>query len=446
MRRVLTLAVFFLAAVGPSPARDLFVDYLAGYLVEAPVLNAPNCAGAAFEDPRLRPFEQALCFFHKPAPSPEDLQQAIDLMEQAQVAGLPPVHQQLASLVNGLAHCAGAQRHLDRFRDSGNQNELERTYFCRDRRAAQAELQAIRWNHALFDYAPGLPPQQTLNARITEMSACHAGVLAPAFDAECGLITTMTDSEIRAFVDEAVGQTVIKYFSGVESSITAMFARKLERAQGLLESSGAAIGGLEATAGNVNAEYEGLNRAYEAARDSKMAPIYERYREAILRATSILDEFERWQGGLFITAENVNLLPTISQRSAELEEELARIEDLQFRDKALALVEDIRRIVNGEEEDRAAVATLCKIYFCELTSRRAIAGVIRACRRPALADNPLCIEPDGRIVDGKLTATFAGTESSIDIVDMCRGAGVDVAFTAVNLAPEASATCLANLP
>ena len=444
MSRLLLLAALVLVAV-PAVARDLFVDNLAGYTIESRVLDAPNCSGPAFNDTRLESFERALCIFHRPARSPAETDEAIELMVQAQTRGLPPVHQQLASLITGLAHCDGAQRHLDAFRDSGNSNELERTYFCRDRRAAQAELNAIRWNHALFEFADGLPPQRSLDARLTEMSACHAGVLDHSFDAECGLLSNLTETEINAFVDEAVSETITRYFSGVESPITAMFSRKVARAEGLLESSEGGIAGLEQQAAVVNGEFDALNRVYEAARDTKMGPIYEGYRSAILRATSILDEFDRWKGGLFITSENVNLLPKIAERSVELQEELTRTEELAFSAKAQALAADIRRIVNSEEENRATVAALCRIYFCELTNRRAMTGVIRACRRPALVDNPLCIGSDSQIIDGTLTVDFDGAHS-VDVVDLCRGAGVDAAFTVVDMAPATAATCLAGLP
>ena len=366
-------------------------------------------------------------------------------MEQAQIRGLPPVHQQLAGLITGLAQCDGAKRHLDAYRASNQENELERTFFCRDRRLAQADLNAIRWNHALFDYAEGLTPAQSLDARLTEMSACHAGVLDSGLDAECGLISNLSETEINAFVDEAVAETIQRYFSGVESPITAMFSRKLGRAEGLLESSQAGIAALQESAAVVNGEYTALNTAYETARDTKMAPIYDAYRDAILRATSILDEFDRWKGGLFITVENINLLPTIVERSGEVQEELTRTQELAFQTKAEALTADIARLVNGEAENQATVGALCRIYFCELTNRRSIAGVIRACRRPALADNPLCITQSGQIASGTLTVDFNGAQS-VNIVDLCRGAGVDPAFTVVDMSPTTSATCLAGLP
>ena len=240
--------LFALAALaglgGPAVARDLFVDNLAGYTIRPAVLSAPNCEGAAFADPTLDSFEKALCVFHRPARSPADTDSVVSLMEQAQIRGLPPVHQQLAGLITGLAHCDGAKRHLDAYRASNRENELERTLFCRDRRLAQADLNAISWNHALFDYAEGLAPERSLDARLTEMSACHAGVLDAGLDAECGLISNLSETEITAFVDEAVGETIQRYFSGVESPITAMFSRKLGRAEGLLESSQAGIDAL----------------------------------------------------------------------------------------------------------------------------------------------------------------------------------------------------------
>ncbi len=439
----LTLALIVAAA--PAPARDLFVDHLSGYTVEAEILNAPNCAGPVFDLPGLENFEKGICVFHRPARSTEDTERAISLLDQAQIGGLPAVHQQFATLLTGLAHCGLADRHLEAYRASGNQDSLSRALMCRDRRRAQAELNAIRWNHALFEYGEGLTPELSLNARLTEMSACQAGVLNADFDAECGLLTDLSEAEINAFVDEAVDVVIERYFAGVESPITAMFSRKLGRAEGLLESARGNIDALAGEAEDVNGQYAAFNTAYEDARDSKMAPIYEAYREAILRATSILDEFDRWKDGLFINALNVNLLPKIVERSGELEEELARVEELGFRTTAEALTGDVRRIINSDAELRAAQAQLCRVYFCELTSRRAIPNTIRACRRPSLAGNPLCVGTDGTLRDGALSVDFDGPQS-VSVEDLCRGAGLDPAFTVLDMSPATSATCLGALP
>lgn len=441
----LALVAAGLVLATPAASRDLFVNNLAGYTITAPILDAPNCEGPAFADVNLRSFEKALCLFHRPARSPEVTQQVVTLMEQAQTEGLPPVHQQLSALVTGLAECTEAERHLDLYRASGNQDLLERTYFCRDRRLAQAELNAIRWNHALFDYADGLAPARALDARLTEMGSCQAGALSPDFDAECGLITTMSETEIGAFVDAAAGAVITSYFSGIESPITAMFSRKVGRAEGLVESAAAGIADIKAGADAVNREYDALNTVYVAARDGKMGPIYDAYREAILRATAILDEFDRWKGGLFITTENINLMPKITERARELDGELTRVSDLAFEVKAAALLADIQRIINAEAEDRKTIAALCRVYYCELTSRRAMAGMIRACRRPALAANSICIGLDGAIVNGTLTVDFGGPQS-VAIKDLCQAAGLDPAMTEVNMDSATAALCLSQMP
>lgn len=442
-RFALSLALVTLAL--PVAARDVFVDTLSGYVVEKAVLNAPNCDGPAFDEPGIKSFEQGLCVFHRPARSPADTDRAIALLTEAQTRGLPPVHQQLATLIGGLGHCANATRNLDTYRASNQSDGLARLLFCRDRRQAIAELNAIRWNHALFDYEDGLAAGQTLEARLGEMAACHAGPLAASLDAECGLISNLSETEINAFVDDAAGDVITTYFSGVESPITAMFSRKLGRAQGLLDSARGAIGGLKSDADAVNAEHDALNAAYVAARDTKMAPIHDAYRAAILRATAIMDEFDRWKAGLFVNAEGTNLMPKIQERAVELDEELTRVQALQFRTKATALAADIRRVVNGAAENRATIGALCRIYFCELTSRRAKADTIRACRRPGLAGNPLCIGQDGNIISGELRVDFGGAQTTT-VTALCQAAGVDAAFAVVNLDPASAATCLGALP
>jgi hypothetical protein len=436
----LALAVCIQIAVG----RDLFVDNLSGYTIESRVLDAPNCSGPAIPEGSLKTFEVGLCVFHRPARSPQDSDNAISLMQEAQTKGLPRVHQQLAALISGLAHCSGATRHLDAYRASSNQNLLERTYFCRERRLAQGDLNAIHWNHALFDYSDGLGAARSLNARLSELSSCQAGALSPDFDAECGLISNLSENEINTFADGASGAVIESYFSGVESPVTAMFSRKLKRAEGLVGSARAGINEIKANADAVNQEYAALNQVYVAARDSKMGPIYDAYRDAILRATSILDEFDRWKGGLFITSENINLMPKITERAGELAGEKTRVDGLAFEAKAKALVGDIRRIVNGDAENRAMIAALCRIYYCELTNRRSMASVIRACRRPALANNPLCVGQSGQILSGTLTVDFGGPHP-VAVKDLCQGAGLDPLMTEINMDAERAAACQREL-
>jgi len=438
----MTLAACVVAS--SSDARDVFVDVLRPYVVTTDILGVPACDAEGFDDPRFLELDRGVCLFHTSGRDEQHSKEALDLLQTAQIKGLPPVHQNFATLLSGLLSCDLADRHLQRYRASNQQSLLERAMFCRARRMSVAALGTIRWDQALFEYADDLGADQVLASRLDEMSACYAGSLDPAFDAECGLISNISEVEIEIFVDEGVDPVIEKYFSGVESPITAMFARKLERAEGLRDSAEANIGELEEGAGKVNAAYDALNAVYEAARDEKIKKIYDSYRDAILRANTILDEFERWKGGLFITAQNVNLLPKIAERAVEVDEELARVEELGFVEKVEALTTDVRRIVASEVEDARTVQQLCRIYFCEMSNRRALARVIRACRRPSLTDNPLCIDQDETLRSGLLTVDFAGAQS-IEVGDLCRSAGLEAGFAVTGMGPATAGTCLGAL-
>ena len=96
-------------------------------------------------------------------------------------------------------------------------------------------------------------------------------------------------------------------------------------------------------------------------------------------------------------------------------------------------------------ENQATVSMICRIYFCELTARRSMPDVIRACRRPALVDNPLCVNQDGQMASGVLSVDFEGAQS-ISVEDLCRGAGVDPVFTTLNMGPTSAGTCLSVMP
>lgn len=444
MTRLICLLSCVAALAVPAQARDVFLDNLADYVIEGAILDAPNCEGPAFSNAPLVGFERGLCLYHRPARSAEDLDRAIDLLDQAQVGGLPAVHQQLATLITGLGYCAEAARHLQSYRASGNVDLLARTNFCRARRMSQAELNAMRWDFAMFEYAPELTAPQRLETRLGEMSACYAGVLAPGFDAECGLITSVTETELDAFVDEATAGVVETYFSGVESPITAMFQRKTERAEGAIERAEAAIDGLAEDAGAVNTEYDAYLSAYEAERDAKMTPIYENYTQSILRATAILDEFNRWKEGLFTTPDNNNLKPEITERGVEITEELTRAAETEYAARAGRLVEDVRAIAQSEAENRGLIGQLCRVYYCELSSRRRTAGTIRVCRQPEMANNPLCLGQNGQIKSGVLAVDFDGGQS-IDVADFCRGAGIDDVFLQVGMSPATAGSCLEGM-
>ena len=440
----LTALAVLIAAPG-AEARDTARNSIEGYVIERAVIRAPNCEGSAFDDVRIEAFEKGVCQFHQPARSAEQLDRVLKLLNRAQVQGLPVVHQQLAGFLTGLGHCATAERHLDTFRGSGNADLTARDNFCAARMQSQAELNAIRWDFALFDYAEDLGVPNTLDTRLGEMASCYSGVLAPGFDAECGLITNITETELNVFVDEATDAVVQTYFTGVESPITAMFQRKRERAEGVLAMAGASIQGLKDGAAAVNAEYIAYHSAYETERDAKMTPIYENYRESILRATAILDEFNRWKEGLFMTSDNVNLLPKIVERGVELTEELARVETDDYAARAGKLVDDVRAVVQSEAEHRALIGQLCRVYFCELASRRRMIATQHVCRQPALTNNPICLNAQGQMKGGDLQVNFDG-EQRIGVADFCRAAGIDDVFLTVGLSPATALTCMGQMP
>jgi hypothetical protein len=418
---------------------------LESYTVTAARALKPDCGVAGFNDIRIAEFEQGVCLFHKASRAAEETQAAFDAFRQAQVKGLPPAHQNFAALASGIMNCQQAQADLSRFKASNNQNLMEQTRFCRDRRISAADFGDIRWDQAFFEYENSTQPNFNLDARLTEMGVCYATVLDPAFDAECGLISNVSENEINIFVDEAAGEVIEKYFSGVESPITAMFARKNARAEGLKDSAAAGIADLKSSAAEVNSAHDALNAAYLAAREEKIAKTYNNYRDAILRANTILDEFNRWKGGLFITSEGVNLLPKIVERVVEITEELARVQELGFLGKSDGLVADVRKTIDAKTETAKITAQLCRIYFCELANRRSMEQTIRACRRPALAGNPLCITQDETLRSGVLTVQFEGQQTS-DIKSLCAAAGLDGALTEIGLGPQPAASCLAAMP
>jgi len=445
MRTLLKMLPLAGILLGAAAAQADVANKLEAYTVDPARALRADCKASGFSDQRIAEFEEGVCLFHKASRSPDETQRALDAFRQAQTKGLPPAHQNFASLLTGIMNCQGAQAQLAAFKASDNKDGLAQTRFCRDRRISAADLGSVRWDQAYFEYAAAPQPNFNLDARLTEMAACHASVLAASYDAECGLISNISENEINGFVDEAAGQVIETYFSGVESPITAMFARKIERAKGLKESAAASIDSLKTNAGEVNAQHDALQAAYVAERDGKISKAYSDYRDAVLRANTILDEFNRWKGGLFITVEGVNLLPKLTERVVEITEELTRVQQLGFRDKSEDLVADVRKTIDAKAETAKLTAQLCRVYFCELANRRSMEQTIRSCRRPALANNPLCITQAETMRSGTLTVDFEGQKTT-DVTEFCTAAGVEAPSLAIGIGPQQSATCLAAMP
>lgn len=447
MNRILQLSVPVLlvwGSCGVSVAADLIHNKLEAYTVELASVTPAQCVAEQFDPGMQNEFDRGVCLFHNPLDHSRD-ELAIDNLQQAQLKGLPPVLQNFASLTTGLLHCRQAGRHLETFTASGNQSLLARDQFCRSRRQASASLGDVNWQYAYFDYEPASREGFSLDDRLDEMASCYAGVLDASFDAQCGLISTISDQEIDTFVAEATATVMSRYFEGVESPVSAMFARKVARAEGLTQSAQQGIAELKRQAEAVNNRHEAFDSVYQAAREEKLETIHSSYRTAVLKANSILDEFNRWKGGLFITAQNVNLLPKIQERKSEIDQELARVEGEQFVNKATELLSDIELLLQGDEANQRAVVQLCRIYYCEFANRRAMGELIQVCRRPSMQGNPLCVNADQSPRDGILQGHFSGPVE-VPLQQFCQDSGMEPEFTATGLGPQASHACLALLP
>ncbi len=446
--RHLVNAVVTVGQIAAFPAvaqgADLIHNKLEPYTVTESLVSPDACADDQFDSVTRKEFDKAVCLFHNRETAERNLG-AIDLMQQAQRKGLPPVHQNFSALLSGLLHCRQANRHLEEYRQSENQSLLARAQFCRERRMSMSSFSDVDWEYAYFDYEPSARAGFSLDARLDEMSACYGGALDPAFNAECGLIANISNREIEAFVDEATEAVIEKFFTGAESPITAMFVRKVNRAEGLKTSAATGIENLEQQAGPVNAKYDKFQSVYTEAKEGKIEPIYASYRTAVLKANSIMDEFNRWKDGLFITSENVNLLPKIRERKVEIDEELERIQADQFQPRAEALTTDISRLFDADNANRDAVVQLCRIYYCEMANRRALGGLIQVCRRPGMQGNPLCIEPDQSLRRGTLEVDFNGP-LTVDVAQFCADSGLETEHAAVGLGPQASNACLQSMP
>ena len=431
-------------SIGTASSKDRVANKLEPYTVLLKNITPSECQENQFKDLTIQKFEQSVCIFHNSEEEQRN-EPAIDLLQQAQLKGLPPVHQNFAALMGGLLHCRQANIYLQRYKESENKSHLPHDRFCRARSMSLASFSDVDWQYSYFDYEQTSRAGFNLNARLEEMSSCYGGVLDPAYNAECGLISNISEQEVETLVEKAVAEVIEKYFEGAESPITAMFVRKSSRAEGLLKSAEDSIEDLENKATLVNKKYQAFQRVYDEAKEEKIERIYADYRTSVLKANSIMDEFDRWKGGLFITSEHVNLLPKISERKTQIQEELERITKDQFQFKAESLASDIENIIDGERRNKEVVDQLCRIYFCEFLNKRVLEKTMRICRQPRMQNNPLCVGPDENLRPGILKIDFNGTHE-MKIAQMCTEAGLEPQYAKVGLGRKDSNLCLQSLP
>ncbi|MBF0315372.1 MAG: hypothetical protein HQK50_08700 [Oligoflexia bacterium] len=450
-----------------SAAPQFTYNGLETYTVTVEKVQPAHCAPEHFNrdnsegGKRESKFHRAVCIFHNSA-RPEDNDIALSLFQENQRQGLPPVKQNFSALLEGLLHCRQADFYFKRYRASAarsatsplaaKKNLLEKTRFCRERRLAMASFSDVNWEHAYFDYeavaaANFSLPFFTLKDRIKEMGACYGGVLSTDLNPECGLISNMTETEIENTSSSAVASVLKNYFEGAESPITAMFSRKVERAQGLLSSANARITKISNKAAPLNNQYSALYNVYSTIRDKKLDKITGDYRNSVLLSNTILDEFERWKGGLFITSEGTNLLRKIIERdNPELEGELKRITGKSILPKLQQLLSEIKVLSNQEEAYGKQVKQLCQIYFCELLKKKNLPTIINFCRKTSMKKNPLCIGLEGdSFRDGIITINFNGSDHKSSVLELCSRAGLTAAYAKIGLDREESTKCLKQL-
>ncbi|SDF57175.1 hypothetical protein SAMN04488105_1309 [Salipiger thiooxidans] len=431
MRQLIALAAsaaltVFTAARTPAQTATAAAN---SYTVRAAILARDNC-NVSLDVSRFVAFERAVCLYHQAVPedgrSLDELAAVQDLLAEAQILGLPPAQQQFAALLSGLAYAHEAVLHQGRLDaldpDAGEAPRLvAESAVCRARRIALAELGAVDWRFALIDYEATTPvdPNLSLAARLEEMTGFYApgAVLnGEAHDVACGQLAPVAPTRRDAIADEAVKATVDQYFGGSRSRAAAMFARKLEQAVLVRESSARRIEELKHDAQEVTRRYEALNAQYrrEVQRYDEIA---ERYESASVTANQVLDEYERWRARLYISpTDGADLLPLFEEGRDMLSAELRAMSDASERPnrvkRADTLLVNIEKAINRTALQERQLEKMCRIYACQLLTQRSLPDLVEACARPPMKDNPLCVNKDRTLRGGA------------DAVELCSGVHV----------------------
>ena len=434
------LSILFLGGISPQDLKHSIagMDTFEHHIIEKEDLAHTTCLEEQFTNHTYPQMDRGLCLYHNQLSETEN-QQAVELLQHSQTReGLPPVRQTSASFFEGLLHCRQANLHWDNFIKSNKEETLTKNKFCYERRMASASFSDTNLQFLSFSYEPNTNPNQTIPTRLDEMAACYVGPLAPEYDVECGLTSTLADGEVAAITNQAVDEVIQKYFQDDTSPVTAMFSRKKQRVKSVEEGAEAKTKALKEKSKALEANYNQVLTAFTNS-EPQRKPIVPTYRQAILDAQLILDEHQRWVEGLF----GSEALSKIQARNKQLEAENTRIIDEQFIETIKALPKDIERILQTESIQKDSLRQLCGIYYCEFLNTQNIKAVKTSCRKESMQNNPLCIASDNTMRSGKISVSLDGKRHQVSVENLCKYAGLDDQYRKIGLGEE-SKMCLAS--
>ena len=408
---------------------------------------------------RLR---RATCLYHTQSvdPNSQDFQGmdqndqrkvndlAAEQLSISQKLGLPPIHQNYASLLQGLFHCRQARLNLDQYLQDKTKVTWNRR-FCASRRRAVGSFGDVNWALAHFDISPtwhdknvqngdtvGTPHANPKNfsmaAVLNEYAACYneTGPLSQDYNSDCSVINSLTDTQINTLARDTVAKIEDEYLGNhSRNRVTTMMSNKKKRVKKVETTSASKIKDLETDAGNLQKSYQDYQTAYnthvvEADR------IVGEYRQASSKVLAIKEALDMWIDGL-LDDESKGLL-TQSQQTEE------GIDTQRILEALAKAKRDLKSLKTVSKDNKEYAKKLCSIYYCQVKSKMqpfySMTNIL--CNQSSFSLNPLCkANPDLVDDDGKVDS----------LKNICMRTGLSEQYAVTNLAASRAQDCAEDL-
>ncbi|HYX32247.1 MAG TPA: hypothetical protein VE954_03985 [Oligoflexus sp.] len=378
---------------------------------------------------RVNPeFLVGLCHFYKEQLAAYPA--AIDALQKAQLRGLDRAQQHLASFIEGLSHARLAGIFT-------KPTAADRPVFCGERAAAAAALGSVNWSAMSLKYeVQGSQP--ALRSLVEEMGNDYGpdGVLSSDFDGFCMIGSPIKGEEFATQIETQL-KPLLDYYLGNTGFIGAMFSRKISRTEETISSAGEQIK-------QNNTDKDKIDKTLALYQDnfapvkSRINNVVTKYREAVLDSYRIIDEFTKWQNGLWQDSKGVNQKEAFEKAVGDRQNEVNAIfdPDTQIPSKTAS---DLRTAVGiyksllVPQDTTADTRTLCAVFYCQIGNYQFWPSITNSD-----ATKPGKCEREYKQATGTYPYTFCTTQGRKDIAALCsaQGVGFDASFINKESVPD----------
>lgn len=380
----------------------------------------------------------------------DENERILQLLEKAQLSGLSPGYQNLASFLEGTFSCRQAMVHYSQLMAAPSElNLMPRIQFCQARRRAIGSISGT--DFGLLDYRftedfqitsgvyfpPSIPSEyDSLDTRITSlMTQCYASnqPLDRVHNSTCGELSVVADHRMEEIADSSVSKVVDSYFGG-SGPVSAMLNSKLDQVALPIQRIESKVTELETQSATVETKYNALSGEFESAFEVPLNIALSNYEEAYATIMAIDDWFHRWESGL--------LRDTVGKdRGAELEQRVQEIvlspdQEARYEHAISSFKQQLKQVLEKPSIYKSSTLQLCRVLFCQMSSIDTSYEQAKAtvCVTENYHDSPLC----------DMTKTFSIGSTTKNVQEICTESGFNPLYFDMTSTTDKTA-CLADL-